>query len=345
MKIVDFSTITKKVNVNEFIKNDTERSLVIYSITSVKKNNLFMDNPNYDYYSTLEVTKKKVNIDNLFSSLDNYKKIISIGGGTATDIGKYLSFKFNIRLISIPTMLSTNAYATCKVALINNGRVESLDAVTPSEIYIDSKILVNSTENNLYGLVDIFSIYTALRDWDLAINNNGEDKNSEYDSAMDLLNSTIEYTFTKSCTEIVNDVDFIYKIIGTSGLITNRYGSGKPESGSEHIFAKALEKEVSIPHAVSVTNGIILMILSQNIINNSEELSDSDLKVISILKKLNMFDLNLKYNISFELISQVYLNLTPRIDRYSIVDLIYNNQDIKMQVLSKYKEIMKGFLK
>ena len=80
-------------------------------------------------------------------------------------------------------------------------------------------------------------------------------------------------------------------------------------------------------------------------INNSEELSDSDLKVISILKKLNMFDLNLKYNISFELISQVYLNLTPRIDRYSIVDLIYNNQDIKMQVLSKYKEIMKGFLK
>ena len=87
------------------------------------------------------------------------------------------------------------------------------------------------------------------------------------------------------------------------------------------------------------------MILSQNIINNSEELSDSDLKVISILKKLNMFDLNLKYNISFELISQVYLNLTPRIDRYSIVDLIYNNQDIKMQVLSKYKEIMKGFLK
>ena len=76
-----------------------------------------------------------------------------------------------------------------------------------------------------------------------------------------------------------------------------------------------------------------------------KELSDSDLKVISILKKLNMFDLNLKYNISFELISQVYLNLTPRIDRYSIVDLIYNNQDIKMQVLSKYKEIMKGFLK
>ena len=212
-------------------------------------------------------------------------------------------------------------------------------------IYLDKNILLKSSKNNLYGLIDIFSIYTALNDWSLAIENNNEEISKEYDRAKLLLMNAMEYIKNHNNEEIGNDVEEIYYMIGESGLITNEYGSGKPESGSEHIFAKALEKEISIPHAVSVTNGMLLMIISQSMIMNNGELTEQDKKIIEILKKLNMFELNLQYGITYELVYKVFKNLVPRSDRYSVVNLICDNDEIKNKVLGKYKEYMKGFLK
>lgn len=344
-KTIDFKNITFKKDVKKEIKEDKEKTLVIYSPTSVNKNKIDLDNENYIYYSTNEVTKERDRIDSIFKNLDGIKKIITIGGGTATDIGKYLSNKFGIPTIAVPAMLSTNAFATNKVALVVDNKVVSLDAVTPTKIYLDKGILLTSSENNLYGLVDIFSIYTALNDWSLAVKNNNEVISKEYDRAKSLLMNAIDYVKNHNDEEIGNDVESTYYMIGESGLITNEYGSGKPESGSEHIFAKVLEKEINIPHAVSVTNGMILMIISQSMINNNGELTEQDKLVIDTLKKLNMFELNLKYDITYELIHRVFKNLVPRSDRYSVVNLIYQNEEIKDKVLEIYKEYMKGFLK
>ena len=86
------------------------------------------------------------------------------------------------------------------------------------------------------------------------------------------------------------------------------------------------------------------MILSHRYSNNSE-IDDSDKKIIAILKNLDLFDLNMKYNINYNLIEKVYLSLIPRKDRYSIIDLIYKDGEIKAKVLNKYKVIMDKYLK
>lgn len=343
--IIDFKNITIKKDIKKELKEDKEKTLVIYSPTSVSKNNIDLDNENYLYYSTNDVTKVKNRIDKIFKNLPDVEKIITIGGGSATDIGKYLSNKYNISTITIPAMLSTNAFATNKVALVVEDKVVSLDAVTPTKIYLDKEILLNSSENNLYGLVDIFSIHTALNDWSLAIKNNNEVKSVEYDRAKSLLMNAIEYVKSHNDEEIGNDVESTYYMIGESGLITNEYGSGKPESGSEHIFAKSLEKEINVPHAVSVTNGMILMIIAQSMINNNEVLTDEDNVVINTLRKLNMFELNIKYGITYELISKVFKNLKPRSDRYSVVNLIYKDEKLKSKILEEYKKYMGEYLK
>lgn len=342
---IDFKNITFKKNIKQELKEDKEKTLVVYSTTSVNKNNIELNNNNYIYYSTSEVTKERDRIDSIFKNLNSVEKIITLGGGTAIDIGKYLSNKFGTPTVAVPTMLSTNAFATNKVALVVDNKVVSLDAVIPTKIFLDKDLLLSSNENNLYGLVDIFSIHTALNDWSLAVKNNNEVTSKEYDRAKSLLMNAIDYVKSHNVEEIGNDVESTYYMIGESGLITNEYGSGKPESGSEHIFAKALEKEVNIPHAVSVTNGIILMIISQSMINNSGKLTEQDKLVIDALKKLNMFELNLKYDITYELIHRVFKNLVPRSDRYSAVNLIYQNEEIKDKVLKIYKEYMKGFIK
>lgn len=340
MNNIDFNTITKRIDVKEYLLNNELKSLVIYSPTSIKKNGINLKNKNFDWYSTNEITKEKNRIDKMFNTLSKYQQIISIGGGTATDIGKYLSNKFNIKLIAIPTMLSTNVYSTNKVALIVDNKVTSIDAIMPTEIYFDNDILKTSMENNLYGVVDIFSIHTALNDWNLAIKYNHEEKSSEYDWAKDLLNSTINYISSNDISSIESDISFVYSKIGESGLITNKYGSGKPESGSEHIFAKALEKEINIPHAISVGNGIVLMVIAQNLISNNDKEYKKGIIIINLLKKMNIFSLNKKYNVDYELIKRVFNNLKPRDDRYTVINLIYKNEEIKKSILKEYTNIL-----
>lgn len=340
MNIIDFKTITEIVNVKYYLNNCSVKSLLIYSPTSILKNKIELNNKNFDYYSTGEITKEKNRIDEIFLTLNKYQQIISIGGGTAIDIGKYLANKFHIKLIAIPTMLSTNVYSTNKVALIVDNEVVSLDATMPTSIYFDKDILIQSTEHNLYGIVDIFSIFTALNDWDLAVKYNNEMKRYEYEWANKLLNSTIEYISNNNNLFIENNVSFIYEKIGESGLITNKYGSGKPESGSEHIFAKALEKEINIPHAISVGNGIVLMTVAQYLITNDETKYEKGKIIIDLLKKMKVFELNMKYNITYELITKVFNTLKPRSDRYSVVNLIYNNRELKEKILKEYINIL-----
>lgn len=340
MNIIDFRTITTVTNVKNFLKFDVVKSLVIYSPTSVIKNKINLNNANFDCYSTNEITKEKNKIDKIFPTLKMYHQIISIGGATAIDIGKYLSHKFNIKLIAIPTMLSTNVYSTNKVTLVVNNKVTSLDATMPANIYFDNDILKRSMKNNLYGIVDIFSIHTALNDWKLAIKYNNDIKSYEYEWANELLNTTIEYISNNSIDSIESDVSFIYAKVGESGLITNKYGSGKPESGSEHIFAKALEKEIKIPHVIGVGNGIVLMTIAQYLITNNKMEYKKGMLIISLLKKMKVFELNKEHDIGYELIEQVFNNLKPREDRYSIVNLIYNNQEIKNKILEEYINVL-----
>lgn len=335
---MNYNDITRIVNVNEYLNNLNVLCLVIYSETSLQKNEIDLSNNNFVLYSTKVITKEKKKIDDFFKNTKEYEKIISIGGGTATDIGKYLSYKFKKDLICIPTMLSTNAYSTNKVALKVNNKIETLDAVLPAEILLDINILQNSLEKNLYGMADIFSIHTALNDWRLASEFNKENITSEFKWAQQLLDLTVGYVISEKIDKIKNDAMMIYKLIGESGEITNKYGSGKPESASEHIFAKALEKEIKIPHAIAVANGILVMSIAQNFY-----MSDGfDIKIYKALEKLEIYKLNKKYNITYDLIDNVFLNLKPRKDRFSVVDLIYKDEDKKNSVLVEYKKIFEN---
>jgi glycerol dehydrogenase-like iron-containing ADH family enzyme len=335
---MNYYKITKKIDVKEYLQKLNDNCLIIYSKTSILKNDINIQKNNFKTYSTNELTIKKENIDKLIDNLDGYSKIICIGGGTATDIGKYLSSKFKKNLICIPTMLSTNAYSTDKVALLINGKKETLNANISTQILFDKNILKKSKENNLYGIADIFSISTALNDWLLAAEFNSENITSEFEWAQQLLHLTIKYILDSELTKIEEDIFIIYKLVGEAGEITNQYGSGKPESGSEHIFAKALEKEIKIPHAIAVANGILLMSISQALYMGGK----FDINPYLALKKLGIYDLNNQYNISYELISKVFLNLKPRKDRYTVVNLIYNDKEKKKKVLVEYKKIIEN---
>lgn len=330
----DFKKITKYEKVGNFISNLTNETLLIYSLTSLKKANID-DKININLISTTELTKNVSILDEKIKEFpNNVNLIVALGGGSAIDIGKYISYVMDKKLIAIPSMLSTNVYSTNKVALIVNENKMTLFAKMPDEIIIDCDFLAKSSKYNLYGLVDIFSIYTALYDWKIADDDNKEKiDNKIFKQANELLEETLLFVKDKLPTEIEKNIEQIYKIVGNAGLITNIYGTGRPESGSEHILAKEIEQHIKIHHGISVSVSIIIMSLIQK--QPSKEIYDTLLK-IGVLNNLE------EKGITREFLFITLKGLKARYDRYSIVD-VYSRDDIFInEILDEFDKIVNG---
>ena len=330
----DIKKITKYEKVGDFISNLTNETLLIYSPTSLKKVN-GVNEFNANLISTTELSKNISIIGEKIKGFpNNLKLIVALGGGSTIDIGKYISYVMNKKLIAIPSMLSTNVYSTNKVALIVNGNKTTLSAKMPDEIIIDCDFLRKSSKYNLYGLVDIFSIYTALYDWKFADNNNIEKIDKEiFNQATELLKETLLFVKNKSSKEVGKNIEQIYKIVGNAGLITNIYGTGRPESGSEHILAKEIEQHIKIHHGISVSISIIIMSLIQK--QPSKEIYDTLLK-IGVLNNLEEKGITRKF------LFKILKTLKTRPDRYSIVD-IYNRDDKFInEILDEFYKIVSG---
>ena len=108
-------------------------------------------------------------IDNQIKDLPDFDTIVGIGGGMAIDVAKYISWKLKKRLVSIPTILSVDAFTTPSAGVRNNHDVQYLGNATPNPLIIDYNILRTAPkELNIAGIGDLFSIHTASFDWTYA---------------------------------------------------------------------------------------------------------------------------------------------------------------------------------
>ena len=254
------------------------------------------------------------------------KSIISYGGGRTIDLCKMLSYKFNIIHYCIPSMLSTNSFATDKLPAFDAER-KTIQSKCPDLIVVDQDILEQSYSQCLLGLSDVFSIHTALFDWSLAELAGFEGINIEtYNEAEFLLNDCIDYILNNEHFELSR----LYHYIFQSGYITYKFRSGRPESGSEHIFAKLLENKVRIPHGIAVFVGFVLMSSLQN--NESFDIFRCFGKIGTIKKALEFCP--------EEVIRQTLSEIHARSDRYTII----NQKKIDIDaMISNYNRVVTEF--
>ena len=326
VETLHFQDVTQVRSATDYLSSLDQDSLVIYSPTSLR--HIKLTNNKVHMIDSRIFGRSVVFIKALAESKRTYKNIVSLGGGTATDVAKYIAYQSNATFTCIPSMLSTNSYSTNKVALVVDGEKVTLDAKLADKIILDASLLYTSPQQNLYGLADVLSIHTALKDWQLAEAKGIEVINEDlFKQSKKLVENVQDFIANSETNHVSYEIPTLYAYIGESGHITNMHGSGRPESGSEHIFAKALEKRIDIAHGVSVSLGIILMSILQD--NYSEGIAYT-INETGALKFIEEF------GITRQLIQDTLTNLKPRNDRYSIIDEVIINEAKAIDTIDKF---------
>jgi glycerol-1-phosphate dehydrogenase [NAD(P)+] len=238
--------------------------------------------------------------------------VIGIGGGQAVDAAKYMSWKRGIRLISVPTILSVDAFVTPAAGIRRNHMVKYVGQSTPDPLVIDFDVIRSAPPQlNIAGIGDLLSAHTGTFDWEHA-NAMGR---SEYPFSMEDINSA---------RKIVNDLeDYLEEIRANTdtGLqaIVEGYmkinticipaGHARVEEGSEHYLFYELEERLKRPfiHGNIVALGIYIMSRLQN---NAPE------KITSMMNRAGLMYQPANMGLKREDVKVSLLNLREFVERH-----------------------------
>lgn len=203
-------------------------------------------------------------LDSMCESLPPCETVIGIGGGMAIDAAKYVSWKKGIRLVSIPTILSVDAFTTPAAGIRRNHEVAYVGHSSPDPLVIDFGIIRSAPpELNIAGIGDLLSMHTASFDWSYA----HQKGRSEYPFSPQAVQQAADIlTMLYGCLgDIRDNTDKGLMAIVEGYIKLNTIclpaGHFRVEEGSEHYLFYELEERLKRPfvHGYIVGLGIYLM--------------------------------------------------------------------------------------
>ena len=193
--------------------------------------------------------------------IEDIKIIIGIGGGRVLDTAKYAAHISKAVYICMPTSLSNDSLASPFSVLETEGSArKTIECKIPTAIIVDTNMIINAPETQtLSGIGDTIAKHTALFDWKLSASRSS----SNIDDFAYAL-SRMSYDSVYHCDEQNMKSRVFIRILSRAlvmgGLAMEIAGSSRPCSGSEHLFAHAIEEyypDIKISHGLAVALGTI----------------------------------------------------------------------------------------
>jgi len=197
----------------------------------------------FDVFSVKESTFEEVKEVEEMIERTKAKIVIGVGGGKTIDVAKLSSFNRGISFISVPTSPSHDGISSPIASIKKDNGSTSIMAHPPIALIADTDIIIKTSKRHLVsGVGDIIAKFTAVRDWRLAHRLKGE-YYGEYSASLALMSAKL---VAKNSELIAKNSEAGLRVL-LEALISCGYamciaGSSRPCSGSEHLFAHALEK-------------------------------------------------------------------------------------------------------
>src|SRR5687768_7280925 len=253
--------------------------------------------------------------------------IIGVGGGRSVDIAKMISFNLNIPFISVPTSASHDGISSPFVSIRGRDKPYSLKAHAPIGVIADTKLISEAPYRlQASGCGDLIGKITAVKDWELA-----RDDNDEYfgSYAANLANMSAKIIIENS-NKLVNraHIRTIVEALISAGVAACIAGSSRPCSGSEHLFSHALEYIAGNScglHGERVGLGTIIMAKLHNL----------DWKqIVKALKNIDAPTTAAEINVQqSDLVKALLLAQSLRPERYTILKKVNLDEQSALRLL------------
>ncbi|HZS86641.1 MAG TPA: iron-containing alcohol dehydrogenase [Chloroflexota bacterium] len=204
--------------------------------------------------------------------------VVTVGGGQAMDMGKYIADKRKLHLINIPTIVSTNAYVTSTAGLREpDGSVRYVGKISPDLVIVDFDLIRTAPPGlNRAGAGDILSCHTGSFDWELA-RREGHDDWTWSEGAIPRVRALVE-RLSREAAEIRDVTDAGIRAIVECYLEINDIcmplGHYRAEEGSEHFFAYNVEAITRVQYVHGHLVGLGIRLLSRLQGNRPEWIED-----------------------------------------------------------------------
>jgi glycerol-1-phosphate dehydrogenase [NAD(P)+] len=177
--------------------------------------------------------------------------VYGVGGGLAADAAKYVAWQRGLPLVLVPTALSVDAHLTWACGVRRDGCVVYLETGAAQRLYADYALLAEAPPAiRAAGLCDLLSIATGLWDWRFAEECGRNPPAQRFlpwaaRQAEAILDGTYE-TAVAAGRGDPQGLRALLHLLALEVQLCNLLGHSRPEEGSEHYLAYALEAHPGI---------------------------------------------------------------------------------------------------